>query len=85
MCGPVFRPASTPAQLPQVLCATPLSPDPPPPQAAPKPVPAVGPTRATLAAAALGKPAKQPSGQLTKAEERAVGQVDRQVYLAYFR
>ncbi|KAL4446696.1 hypothetical protein ABPG77_007940 [Micractinium sp. CCAP 211/92] len=53
--------------------------------AAPKPVPAVGPTRATLAAAALGKPAKQPSGQLTKAEERAVGQVDRQVYLAYFR
>ncbi|PRW33949.1 ABC transporter isoform A [Chlorella sorokiniana] len=37
------------------------------------------------AAAAVAAPAAAPAGKLTKAEERAVGQVDRAVYLEYFR
>lgn len=61
----------------------------------PKPPPIMAPTRMNLAAGPLpasgggggdDKPGKAgSSGRLTKAEERAVGQVDRAVYAAYFR
>ena len=64
---------------------------PPPPQFTPKPAPVMSPTRANLlaplAAPAGGAAGVGPGGdgKLTKAEERAVGQVDKAVYLTYFR
>lgn len=56
-------------------------------QYVPKPVPVMAPTRKDLIAPPQppGRPATPASGKLTKAEERAVGRVDRAVYGAYFR
>lgn len=51
------------------------------------PAAANGTAGATLngSAGSAAAPAAAPAGKLTKAEERAVGQVDRAVYLEYFR